>query len=727
MKTIWKKDSNGAPPVDNAARFEEILAASPSPFSDAVLANAFRETPDVPSIHAAVRQRCLELVHDARETGRTSLLAINGDAGEGKTHLIAWLRRQSEEGWRRNTPTGRFALTVIPPLRSLTRAHHHILQEVIRQLSIRLAGNIHIDERTDTPIEILIWRALLKVAKVLVAHKGASADLRARLEEVTSANPDRYLSSCVDLLKLAWPTIEGPFVDAALHLAELAVVDREVFRVLARFPRGDEPERTAIVDWLGGASLSSERLEALGTSLVLDDEADAARGLRTLLALAKLAGTPVALAFDQIEGTIRLGPDAVSTFLEVITSLYNDVPGTVLLIFCQTMHWPTLREQVATHVLDRLEDTPRIILKGLTKDEALLIVETRMKHFWDSVAERPSDPLFPLSKEQVLFHVVDQNLRTPRAVVRYFQALLREAPPRGAPAPIPKVDVPPKDIIRRKLDTLMDEEKRITRPPDSRAEIAQAVTHDVFKQALDSKRKIKEALVEEVSLHRARRSTIEGVRVVLSRDGERKRIYFESSNSQHGNSAASTMRRLSDVLETNQADMAMLLREETFSLPPAARKALAKMTPRGTVVPLAVGEIATLAAIESLLNAAAAGDVPVDRKMALDLAVEQLEPNLSIEGRIVESAFPVRSDEAPITLRDPLEEEADERPLAAILEHLRTKRAFEPAAHLASTLGLSVETVHAALNVLATRELVEVVADRNRSPVALLRPEALSL
>ncbi|WP_394835648.1 hypothetical protein LVJ94_01805 [Pendulispora rubella] len=599
---------------------------------------------------------------------------------------------------------------------------------MIRQLSIRLAGNIHIDERTDTPIEILIWRALLKIARILVAHKGASPELRARLEEVTSANPDRYLSSCVDLLKLVWPTVERPFVDAALHLADLSTIDREVFRVVARFPRGDEPERTAIVDWLGGASLSSERLEALGTSLVLDDEADAARGLKTLLALASLAGTPVALAFDQIEGTIRLGPDAVSTFLEVISSLYNDVPGTVLLVFCQTMYWPTLREQVSLHVRDRLEDTPRVILKGLTKEEALLIVETRMKHFWDSVAERPSDPLFPLSREQVLTHVTDGNLRTPRAVVRYFQALLREPPPRGGVPRNPSVDVKPEDIVRRKLDTLLAEEKGITRPPDLRAEIAQAVTHDVFKQALTSRRKIREALVEEVSLHRARRSTIDGVRIVLSRDGERKRVYLESSNSQHGNSAASTMRRFADVLETNQADMAMLLREEAFPLPPAAQKALAKLTPRGTVLRFAEGEVATLAAIESLLNAAAAGDVPVDRKTALNLAVEQLEPNLALESRIVDSAFPTQPDEAPITLREELpEDESDERHLAAILEHLRTKRAFEPAAHLASTLGMSVENVHAALHVLATRELVEVVADRNRSPVALLRPEALSL
>jgi len=48
--------------TDEAVRFEAILASAPSPFSDAVLPNAFRETPDVPSIHGDARARCLSLV-----------------------------------------------------------------------------------------------------------------------------------------------------------------------------------------------------------------------------------------------------------------------------------------------------------------------------------------------------------------------------------------------------------------------------------------------------------------------------------------------------------------------------------------------------------------------------------------------------------------------------------------------------------------------------------------
>jgi hypothetical protein len=720
------------------AQLEELLAGAPSPFSDAVLPNAFRETPDVPTIHAAARKQCLALIHGARETGRTSLQVVTGDAGEGKTHLIAWLRRQSEEGWRKGTATGRFALTVIPPLRSVARARHHVLQEVIRQLSVRLAGDIHVDEATDTPIEILLWRALLAIARVVVSQKSTPAELRTHLEEATNTNPDRFLSSCVEQLKHAWKLVGRSFVDAALRLPELAAVDREVFRIVARFPDGDEAERTAIVDWLGGASLSSERLEALGTSLVLDEEAEAARGLKTLLVLARFAATPVALAFDQIEGTVRLGNDAIAAFLETIAELYNDCPSTVLLVFCQTQFWPTLRGQAPLHVQDRLDDSPAVHLKALTSEEALLLVETRMKHFWEGFPDGPSDPLFPLSRERVLADVERAKLRSPRAVVRYFQALLRE-PPERRNAFVPPPQLPPKDVVRRKLDALLEEERHTARPPDTRAAVAQTVTQDVFQQALIAKRAIKGALVEEVATHRARKTSMEGVRLVLQRGGERKRVYLESSNSQHGKSAASTMKRLGDVLAGDQADVAVLLRDEAVPLPAAARKALVELTPRGAVLRLAEGEVAPLAALEALLNAAAAGDVPVDRKTALDIAVEHLEASLGIESRIVDAAFSTAAaatnavvtnvpSAANVAMVSPpsLAPEELERIVHSILEHLRRERAFEPAAHLASTLGLTVEVVDGALHALSHRGLVDVVPDRNRASVVLLRPEALS-
>lgn len=735
--TRQKPAAPKAPPArtEESARLEELLARSPSPFSDAVLANAFRETPDVPTIHAGARRRCLDLVQDARENGRTSLQVITGDAGDGKTHLIAWLRRVSEEGWRGSGQ--RYALAVIPPLRSLARVRHHILQELVRQLGTRLPG--HADESTDTPIEILLWRAFLNIAKVLAEHRSSPAELRTRLEEIVHVNPDRYLATAVAQLQDAWPLIGRAFIDAALRLPELADVDREVFRVVAQFPSGGESERVAIVDWLGGASLPPDRVEELGTALVLDEEADAARGLRTLLGLARLAATPVALAFDQIEGTVRLGGDAITSFLDAIGDLYGECPGTVVLVFCQAQLWPTLQQHAAQHVRDRLDDSPAMHLKSLTRDEALLVVESRMKHFWEGLGEKPADILFPLSRERVLADVDRNGLRTPRAVIKYFHLLLREPADSRESFATPAA-APPTEVVRRKLNALLDEEQRTTRPPDARAALTQGVVQDVFQDALDRKKAIGGATVEEVGTYRASKTGIEGVRVVLCRDGAKKRLYIEASNSQNGKSAASAVKRLGDVVKAGQADMAVLLREEAFPLPPAARKAFVELTERGALLRLAEGEIAPLAAIEALLNAASANDIPVDRPTALDIAVGQLEGQLAVGARIVAKTLPAEGDprsSARMSAAPPSLSRADEVPTSgrsavideraqSILGHLRSERAFQPATQLAIALKLSVEQAHVALASLAEAGLVDVVEDRNRAPVVLLRPEGLA-
>ncbi len=728
------KKPAAASPKHDANRFEELLATLPSPFSDSVLQNAFHETPDVPTIHAKAREACLVHVRAAREQGKTAIQVVTGDPGEGKTHLIAWLRRQSVDGWRKGTQTGRYALTVIPPLRSISRVAHHVLQEVVRQLSTRLPGMLHVDDATDTPIEILIWRALLAIAKTIHDDRSSPLDLRQRLEAVVTTNPDRFLSSCVSQLREAWKTIGGPFVDTALRLPKLDL-DREVFRVVARFPEGDEPERTAIVDWLGGASLPTDRLDALGTSLVLDDESGATRGLTTLLALARLSATPVAIAFDQIEGTARLGDEAVAAFLGTIAELYNSATGTVLLVFCQTQLWPELRKNAQEFVQDRLDDSPTVHLHALTPEEAYAIVALRMRHFWASVPDGPEDTLYPLTRESILGHVTRGNLRTPRQVVRYFQGLLREAPDVRNRYVAPGV-VAPKELVKRKLASFVEEARaEKPRPADARAALTQSVMADVLAQASRNKRTVGGATVEAVRSKRLSKTGIAGVEVVVRRGAEQKRVYVEGSNSQNGKSAASTVKRLSDALETNEADHAVLLRDANLPLPPAARKAMVELTARGALLRVEEGEVVELSAIEALLNAAAAGDIPVDRKTALDLAVEcGLAAALGLEQRFVEAIFgpPEKASastraeaDAPADAPPSLDPALVEKNGQAILKHLRHVRAFDPAAQLSRALHLSLEAVDAALHDLEKKKLVDVVSDRNRAPVALLRPEAL--
>lgn len=714
------------------ARFERVLAEHPSPFSDSVLNNAFCETPDVPTIHAEARTACLSHVKAARERGATTLQVLTGDAGDGKTHLIAWLRRQSMDAWRKSTAGGRFALAVVPPLRSLARVAHHVLQEVMRQLTNRLPDAQHMDDATDTPIEIVVWRALLAIAKRLVADRHTPPKLVTLLSEAVDVDPEKYLSTAVAQLKEALRLHRSAFVDGALRLPDTGL-DRELFRVVARFGDGEESERAAIVDWLGGASLPQEKLTALGTELVLDEEDGAMRGLVMLVALSRLAATPIVIAFDQIEGSVRLGEDAVPQLLAAVTELYNEVGGAVFVVLCQTQLWPTLRESAAAHVRDRLDDTPAIHLHHLTSEQAVAVVEARMRRFWSAMDDRPEDPLFPLTRELVAAHVARANLRTPRAVVRHFQALLR-APAGARDAFVSPPPPAPADIVRRKLEVLVAESRRTPRQPDSRAAIAQAVLLDVLSHAARTRREVGGATVVSCQPKRLSKTGISGVLLRLERAGAETSVYVEGSNSSHGKSAASTAKRLVDAVAQGTAERAVLLREAALPLPKAAQKSLLELTPRGAVLRLEDGAVAELAALEALLNAAASKDIPIERETALDLALAAALPKISaLEVELVELALEEHPEPASAT-KDPetaepsrTEAGADTpRTAEAILRHLATERMFEPIATLASSLGLTIEAVDQAVAWLEENQKVERVLDRNRAPVALLRPEGFA-
>lgn len=697
-----------------AAELDALLASSPSPFSDAVLPNAFRDTPDVPIIHRTVRDHLLALIARTRAEAAPAIQAVTGDPGEGKTHLLAWLRRTSEESFRR-PDDAKFALAPIAPLRSLDRPFHHVLQEAVWRLAATLPQTIHTDTATDSPIEIILWRALLNVARALVAAPWVEEPLATWLKELPSLRPEKYfkyLAAFATEATEAWPRIEDAFVDAALRLPELREADREIFRVIAGFPR--QELRADLVEWLGGAALSPDRLSRLGAGISLDAEAEAWRGLRMLLLLATIAKLPLVLAFDQIEGTERLGDEAVAGFLGALAEIYNEGHSVVLLVFCQTHLWPKLRDLAQLPVRDRLEASPVLHLKALTPEEALALVEKRLEHFWNGVGATPPSPLYPFTTEQVLAQIRGANLRSPRNILRYFQHLARDP---GATPPPPPPPPSPLEIVRRKLDSLREEERRTPpRAPEARAGIAQGMVREVLMSAAASQRALGAVSVDRVSQVQVRKQAMAGTQAVVRRGSGVRRVYLEVSNSAHGKSASATAKRLEGAIQNDIADRALLLRESAFPLPPSARDILAELTPRGAILWLRDDDIAPLIALEGLLNAAAAGDIPVAKDVALDSAISVLGEELSLVARIASAAF---DDDAP---EEPTRA-ADEETLFRVREYLRTQRAIEALPRLADRVGAKVLEVHAAVQELLRTGIVDIIADRNRVPVVLLRPE----
>jgi hypothetical protein len=699
----------------------ELLDSSPNPFSDAVLPNAFRDTPDVTSIHQPVRTLILDQVQSVRDSGNTSLQVITGDAGEGKTHLLAWLRRTSEESWRRGDGRA-FALAPIAPLRTLDRPMHHVLQEMVWRLAAVLPQTSHTDAETDSPFELVLWRGLLSVIHRVQPLLGAGEPGVDRLRELLALRPERYLATFVDQIAEIWPELEEVFVQRALRLPELAEVDREVFRILARFPR---PQlRSEILDWLGGASLPPERLARLEAGFTLEGEGEAARALRTLLLVASLARLPIVLAFDQIEAIARLGDEGITELLETLSDLYNEGRGAAVLVFCQTHLWPKLRDTAQLPVRDRLEASPVVNLKALTPEEGLAIVEKRLAHFWQGHGATPPSAQYPFDAEQVLQLIRRENLRTPRKLLIYFRSLVRD--PAGAPPPEPPPPAPG-ELVRRKLASLRDEEGRSpVRSPEARAAITQGMLQELFLHARRSGRPLGTATVVDAGEMRVNKTRNAGTRVVLRQGDQKKSIYLEVSNSINGVSAAATAKRLAEGLRLRMADRVFFVREAAYPLPAAANALMAEITPRGAIIWLRDTDVAPLAALEALLNAAAGRDIDVDKETALHAAVSILGPELVVAERVAgaaleepgavgKAAAPAAAPESPRPADDG---DAESR----VHGFLRSRRAMFPVPALAEQLGLPVARVHQAIETLRDKGVVELVDDRRRVPVAILRP-----
>src|SRR5438128_9325500 len=78
----------------------DALLGVANPFGDSICGDAWdppRST--VEAIHQGPLALCRQLVDQVRATGATTSLLIDGEAGSGKTHLVARLRRELTGGW----------------------------------------------------------------------------------------------------------------------------------------------------------------------------------------------------------------------------------------------------------------------------------------------------------------------------------------------------------------------------------------------------------------------------------------------------------------------------------------------------------------------------------------------------------------------------------------------------------------------------------------------------
>lgn len=192
---------------------------------------------DLEVINRTAFEACLESVRHVRETGRSRGLALHGEPGSGKTHLLQRLHRwvqQRVEEW----------FIYVPPATHPDRFFRHLLECIVKDL-------VRQGQRELSQIEITLGRQLMN-------QLGASVDEAvAWWQGIQVDNPP------------------GPalftFLQAPLEaLAWRLQLDPEVITVLRHYLAG--LHRFEAYTWLLGRAIREEDVSRLGAWGTLDDE-----------------------------------------------------------------------------------------------------------------------------------------------------------------------------------------------------------------------------------------------------------------------------------------------------------------------------------------------------------------------------------------------------------------------------------------------------------------------
>lgn len=631
---------SAAPAVD--AALARVLA-SQNPFADAALRNGFEQPADLPAIHAEVRATLRAVIDDMRRQSRPRMLVVTGEPGDGKTHLLACLRAEAERHWFSRGQE--VALVPVEPLRDPEAPFAHLLRAMAAGLSRQLAMVPPGLDTPGTPLELLLWRFLLRATETLADHPDE------RVAQVVSELAREDLWGRPSLLQMmlreSWWLLEGPMLEEVPRHLALGPphVDGELWSVICRFPR---PGLSGLVcRWLGGQSMSEDELRRLSVRDPIEGEERSLRALRTLVNLSQV---PIVLGLDQLEGVRRLGEHAVPALFEALTALYSEGGRLLLMLFCQASIWAQLRAQISQHALDRVE--AQLNLGSLPPALGEALVSHRLGPLWRAAGAEPPHPTAPYPEGWVRRAIEEHGLRQPRRLLSFFARLgVTDSPPGEAPT-VPLRD--PRAEARRAHRQLVERLAAWPQAPEERAATAEAAIHDLLRRAVGRELALPGSLagVQVLGCERAqvRRRARQGIQLRLRRAEREVTVYLEASNQENGRSAAATVDRLAESL-AGVADKAVLLREQDLPLPPSAADKTERVGVGVAVVAMAPIEQLQLAALEKLLNAAVSRDVDIEEAAAGDFAVEELLPTLACLRGLFEEALrspPPRSAARPV-------------------------------------------------------------------------------
>jgi len=391
---------------------EEVVI--PNPFSQSIVNDAWQEAPaDVPEIHAQAFELCCDLLgHVRRGTGSRSIL-LHGQAGSGKTHLLARLRRQ----WvSEAAEASSLARPPEPPQVLLTSVRLRAGPRMIcRHLRRTLAGDLFRPSLYGlTQLERLL---LHRLSQYLPNPKKAwkwwqtlHEPLRERKWWETFRRPEGL------------DELEKYFDQLMERLDEDLDLGRNLTTVLRHLISGRHRRDTR--DWLREGALPETAMQNLELVPDPSEEDPEEQAIDFICALSRLAGpdVPLVLCFDQVEA-LQAHPgdyEGLFSFGRMVSALH-DKTSTLLMISCvQSSFLDSLQEAIRGADMDRLAEWEGL-LRPLTWRESEALAAARLEGS-DALAEEreaQGDLLWPLQAGRLYQFMQSAGTCTPRQFIAF--------------------------------------------------------------------------------------------------------------------------------------------------------------------------------------------------------------------------------------------------------------------------------------------------------------------
>jgi hypothetical protein len=302
---------------------------------------------DVPDLHAEVLARCADALGQAQQAGQGGGLLVVGEAGSGKSHLIAQLRQQVAD-----KPSA--ALAAIPLRGAFAgRLWRHLREQLVAELL------------RDYPAQTYGANGMLRVLRNRFpqwasAARGASGGLLEWL--VGQPRPEHDLQAHLD------------------EFARNCEVDYGLRKVLPRL--GVASLRGLAHSWLRGEQLGTEDLTKLGLPPAHPSEQEQEKNARAVvLSLLRLAGdrTVLVLCFDEVEAIQAGSCDAAALrqFATLLTDLLAQAGPRVVITFVRPTLLVEMRKSVEISNMQKAFPEQSYI-PSLTWEQSVQIVRSRL-------------------------------------------------------------------------------------------------------------------------------------------------------------------------------------------------------------------------------------------------------------------------------------------------------------------------------------------------------------